>query len=193
VDPHQAVLIAQEARAAGVMVTEFPFTAASVGRIVLSLHQAIRNHRIALPDDEILLDELVSVRLRKNTLGIYRLDHDSGQHDDQAIALALGTHHLLDADGGAEAWIRWARQKAIDAGAIIIDRQPPVMPEPRPRAALAPVPSRPESEPAEEPALVGVVVDAATARKKARDEAFRASPDGIMLHFLNGGSQRHQG
>ena len=31
--------------------------------------------------------------LRKNTLGIYRLDHDNGQHDDQAItlALALGT------------------------------------------------------------------------------------------------------
>lgn len=75
---HQAVLIAQEARAAGVNMTEFPFTAASVGRIALSLHQAIRNHRIALPDDEVLLDELISVRLRKNTLGIYRLDHDAG-------------------------------------------------------------------------------------------------------------------
>ena len=134
---HQAVLIAQEARAAGVKMPEFPFTAASVGRIALSLHQAIRNHRIALPDDEVLLDELVSVRLRKNTLGIYRLDHDAGQHDDQAIALALGAHHLLDADAGAGQWIAWARQKAIDAGAIIIDGQLVAMPEPRPRAALA--------------------------------------------------------
>ena len=98
VDPHQAVLISQEARAAGVVVHEFAFTAASVGRLALSLHQAIRNHRIALPDDEDLLDELVAVRLRKNSLGIYRLDHDAGQHDDQAIALALGTHHLLDTD-----------------------------------------------------------------------------------------------
>jgi len=98
VDPHQAVLISQEARAAGVVVHEFAFTAASVGRLALSLHQAIRNHRMALPDDEDLLDELVAVRLRKNSLGIYRLDHDSGQHDDQAIALALGAHHLLDAD-----------------------------------------------------------------------------------------------
>jgi hypothetical protein len=98
VDPHQSVLIAQEARAAGVVVHEFAFTAASVGRLALSLHQAIRNHRIALPDDEDLLDELVSVRLRKNSLGIYRLDHDAGQHDDQAIALALGAHQLLDAD-----------------------------------------------------------------------------------------------
>ena len=98
VDPHQAVLIAQEARAAGVNVTEFAFTAASVGRIALSLHQAISAHRIALPDDEMLLDELVSVRLRKNTLGIYRLDHDAGLHDDQAIAWSLSAHHLLDAD-----------------------------------------------------------------------------------------------
>lgn len=69
VDPNQAVLIAQEARAAGVTVSESAFTAASVGRIALSLHQAIRNHRIMLPDDELLLEELVSVRLRKNTLG----------------------------------------------------------------------------------------------------------------------------
>jgi hypothetical protein len=51
-----------------------------------------------LPDDELLLAEFAAVRLRKNSLGIYRLDHDAGQHDDQAIALALGAHHLLDGD-----------------------------------------------------------------------------------------------
>jgi hypothetical protein len=95
-DPHQAVLIAQEARAKGVVVHEFPFTSASVGRLALSLHQAIRNHRIALPPDEDLADELATVRLRKNSLGVYRLDHDSGAHDDQAVTLALGTHWLMD-------------------------------------------------------------------------------------------------
>jgi hypothetical protein len=86
----------------GVRVTEFAFTPASVGRIALSLHQAIRNHRIALPDDDVLTDKLVSVRLRKNSIGVLRLDHDAGRHDDQAIALALGTYHLLDqGDNGA--------------------------------------------------------------------------------------------
>jgi hypothetical protein len=30
-----------------VIVTEFAFTATSVGRLALSLHQAIKNHRIA--------------------------------------------------------------------------------------------------------------------------------------------------
>jgi len=97
-DPHQAVLIGQEARAAGVEVQEFPFTATSVGRLALSLHQAIRNHRVALPDDDELISELATVRLRKNSLGVYRLDHDSGAHDDQAVALALGVHALLDGD-----------------------------------------------------------------------------------------------
>ena len=129
----------------------------------------------------------MSVRLRKNTLGIYRLDHDSGQHDDQAVALALGTHYLLDADGGAEAWVRWAREKAIAAWAIIIDGQVTVMPEPPSRAALAPAPRQPVPETAREPALVGVVIDAATARKRARDELYRATPDAIMLRIMNGG------
>jgi hypothetical protein len=117
VDPHQAVLIAQEARDAGVGVDEFAFSSTSVGRLALSLHQAIRNRRIALPDDEILIDELASVRLRKNTLGIYRLDHDSGQHDDQAVTLALGTYHLLDDDSGTSAtvWLAWAKRKAEQA------------------------------------------------------------------------------
>ena len=176
-DPHQAVLIAQEARARGVMVHEFAFTATSVGRLALSLHQAIRNHRVALPDDETLMDELVSVRLRKNTLGVYRLDHDSGQHDDQAVALALGTHYLLDADGGAESWIRWAKKKA-DIAAGLIPPDPPREPLP----ALAPPP-----EPEPEPVLAGVVLDPAAARKRARDAAWQASPDGIMMRAIMGG------
>ncbi len=181
VDPHQAVLIAQEARAAGVSVTEFPFTAASVGRIALSLHRAIRGHRIALPDDETLLDELVSVRLRKNTLGIYRLDHDAGLHDDQAITLALGAHHLLDADASAESWIRWAKAKAVAAGAIIIDGQVTAMPEPPRRPAIT------AAQPEPEPVLTGVVLDPVAARKRARDEAYRATPDAIMLRLISGG------
>jgi len=193
-DPHQAVLIAQESRARGVRVHEFQFTATSVGRLALSLHQAIRNHRVALPDDETLIDELASVRLRKNTLGVYRLDHDSGQHDDQAVALALGTHYLLDGDSGAEAWIAWARQKALEAGALIVN---PDTGRPEQLAAIEPPPPRrlaavrsSEPEPAQEPALEGVVVDAATARKRARDEQFRNSPDGIMMRAFSSSGRR---
>lgn len=96
-DPHQAKLIAQQLAGRGASVTEFAFTASSVGRLAVALHQALRQRRLDLPDDDELLDELATVRLVKNAVGVYRLDHDSGAHDDQAVALALGVWWLLDA------------------------------------------------------------------------------------------------
>jgi hypothetical protein len=95
---------------------------------------------------------------------------------------------LINLGGGAEQWIRWARAKAIQAGASV-DGLPPARPEPRP--AIEPpqrrVPAVPAEQPeaAQEPPLEGVVVDAAAARKRARDEAFRASPDAIMLRAIS--------
>lgn len=97
-DPHQAVLIAQQLADRGVDVTQHAFTSSSVGRLALALHGAIKNHRLALPDDEDLLSELASVRLVKNSVGSYRLDHESSGHDDQAVALALAVQHLIDGD-----------------------------------------------------------------------------------------------
>jgi hypothetical protein len=171
VDPHQAVLIAQEARKAGVQVHEFTFNSMSVGRLALALHQAIRNHRVALPDDELLIDELIAVRLRKNSLGVYRLDHDSGGHDDQAVTLALGVHWLLEADGSAEMWIGWARKKAqaAEAGRLAEAEKP------RQLTAAGGRPGGQAAAAADGDApLEGVVVDAVAARKRARDEAYRA-------------------
>jgi hypothetical protein len=135
-DPHQAVMLSQEARARGVRVTEFAFTATSVGRLALSLHQAIRQHRIAFPPDEDLADELASVRLRKNTLGVYRLDHDSGQHDDQAVAIALGTYWLLGDESTAEAWIAWIKRLSEE-----VSSENPAAGAAAPRRALRPAPA----------------------------------------------------
>lgn len=95
-DPWQFKPIGRDATEAGVEVHEFNFNATSVGRIAMSLHTVIRQHRLRLPRDEELFDELASVRLRKNSLGVYRLDHDASSHDDQAVSLALSVHFLLD-------------------------------------------------------------------------------------------------
>jgi hypothetical protein len=114
-DPAEGRLLAQELRDLGVDVLEYAFTASSVGKIALSLHQAIRQHRIELPADEDLLDELGSVRLRKNGVGIYRLDHNSGAHDDQAVTLALGCCQLLDADPVPE-FVIFADEPSATAG-----------------------------------------------------------------------------
>jgi len=115
VDPWQAKLMAAELREAGMTVNEFNFTSTSVGRLALSLHSAIRQHRISLYPDTDLTDELCSVRLIKNSLGTYRLDHDASSHDDQAVTLALAVHHLLDADP-APVWVWPGDGQADGAG-----------------------------------------------------------------------------
>ena len=84
------------------VVHEWAFTAQSVGRLAMQLYQSIRQHWLHLPADEQLFDELVSVRLVKNPAGTLRLDHDSGQHDDQAVAIGLGVTWLMDAAAAPE-------------------------------------------------------------------------------------------
>jgi hypothetical protein len=51
---------------------------------------------MALPDDEELLNELVTVRLRESSPGVYRLDHDSGQHDDSGVPPELAALALTE-------------------------------------------------------------------------------------------------
>ena len=95
-DPWQAVGLAQRLRGRGITTSEFVFSAQSVGRLAGTLHLAIRNRTLALPDDEELLDELANVRLRETSPGVPRMDHDAGRHDDRAIALALAATRLLE-------------------------------------------------------------------------------------------------
>jgi hypothetical protein len=100
-DPWQAVGLAERLRVRGVAVTEWTFSPASVGRLAMTLHLLLREHRLALPDDAELLDELKQVRLRETQPGVYRLDHDASQHDDRAVALGLAALALTEvAEGG---------------------------------------------------------------------------------------------
>jgi phage terminase large subunit-like protein len=107
VDPYQAIAMAQRLRSVGVTIDEFAFSQQSVGRLAVTLHTAIRDRRLALPDDAELLNELANVRLRETSPNVYRLDHDPDRHDDRAIALALCAVNLLENPGSsAEGWIR---------------------------------------------------------------------------------------
>lgn len=105
VDPYQAVHLVQRLRARGVPVDTFTFTATSVGKLAVTLFRALRDHLLDLPDDDDeLVHELVNVRLRETQPGIFRIDHDSSQHDDRVIGLALLAQELLgDAAGPVRA------------------------------------------------------------------------------------------
>jgi hypothetical protein len=52
-------------------------------------HATPNEHRLWLPNDRDLLDELRTVRLRENSQGAIRLDHDPSRHDDRAVSLGL--------------------------------------------------------------------------------------------------------
>jgi len=93
-DPYQAEGLSQRLEGSGVRVELHPFTSASVARLAGTLFGLLRDRRLALPDDEELLDELRHVRIRETSPGVYRLDHDAGRHDDRAIALALAAATL---------------------------------------------------------------------------------------------------
>ncbi len=99
-DPYQAIELLQRLRAKGVRASEFVFSAQSVGRVANALHLALRNRLLHIPNDPDLLAELGRVRLRETAPGVARLDHDSGEHDDQAVAIAIAVAVLQGKAGG---------------------------------------------------------------------------------------------
>lgn len=94
------------------------------GRLAVTLHTAIRDRHLSLPDDDALIDELANVRLRETSPGVLRIDHDPDKHDDRAIALALAVHRILDKPRGQgsafmEAWRRELAAESPDVGGAI--------------------------------------------------------------------------
>jgi hypothetical protein len=97
VDPWQAKGMVQRLRSMGVQVQEFLFSQQTAGRLAMTLHTVIRDHRLAIPNDPDLIDELVNVRLRETSPNVYRLDHDPDRHDDRAVTLGMGLVQLTAA------------------------------------------------------------------------------------------------
>jgi hypothetical protein len=95
-DPYQAAGTVQRLRDRGVRCEEFTFSPSSVARLAVTLLTLIRDRALALPDDEELLDELATVRIRETSPGVLRMDHDSDRHDDRAVALALAASYVVE-------------------------------------------------------------------------------------------------
>ncbi len=94
-DPFQAALLSQRLRAAGIATHEFTFSPSSISRLARDLYTSIRDRTVGLPDDDDLISELAAVKLVERAPGLYRIDHASGAHDDQAVACAMAVSWLL--------------------------------------------------------------------------------------------------
>jgi len=138
-DPWQADGLLQRLQRRGARAEQFNFTSTSVGRVATALHLALRNRLIWLPRNDDLLAELARVRLRESQPGVVRLDHDSGEHDDQAVAIGIAVAVLLESSNGlrVKEWIE-----------SMADPQPESDPSSNPDAhpvgwRWAPMPDRP--------------------------------------------------
>ena len=110
-DPSQFHQMRQNLSAGGVNVQEYKFSSPSVGELAAALVLALVNRQIELPDKDELKVELAKVRLRSMTPGTYRLDHDQGAHDDQAVVLGMACHlHLGGLGGVGHAWLDHLRR-----------------------------------------------------------------------------------
>lgn len=126
IDPWQSVGIAQRLRRP-LRVREFAFVQQSVGRLAMTLHTAIRDRHLALPDAPALIDELANFPLRETSPGVLRMDHDSDKHDDRAIAIALAAHHIFEIAGYSQgaAFIEGGESSPSTMQTVIAKTWPP--------------------------------------------------------------------
>jgi hypothetical protein len=88
--------MAQRLRRQRLKVTEIKFSAELNDHLARTMLTLLRGHRLALPHDDTLTDELLNVRIVEPRPGQYRIDHDPNRHNDRTIALALAAQHLLN-------------------------------------------------------------------------------------------------
>jgi len=94
-DPWQAAGLSQRLQTQGIRCEAFNFTQTSTARLASSLHLALKNRLVWLPNDDELLTELAHIRLRENGIGQVRLDHDADGHDDMAVTVAMIVNELI--------------------------------------------------------------------------------------------------
>jgi hypothetical protein len=110
-DPSQFHQMRQNLELRGRRVKEFKFTPSSVGELGSSLVLSLRNGQLEVPDTPELRDELLHVRLRENSPGVYRLDHDHNRHDDQAVTIGMAVHLHLGKRAGAAGFMEHMRRQ----------------------------------------------------------------------------------
>ena len=127
-DFHQAAQLTERLKGAGVTCEEYVFSVAGVNKLARTLYGCLRDRAILLPDDPDLAAELSTVRLVETGPGLIRLDHRSGQHDDQAVACGLVAAALLDGSSAGPIRLMVAsREQRLRSGIPLAPPRTPTM------------------------------------------------------------------
>ena len=141
-DPSQFRGNIQNMNLRGVHAREWPFTATTVGHVASALVQTFRNRQIWVPDNPVLKDELLKVKLRSATAGVTRLDHVNGGHDDQAVCIGMACRILIgDGAGVGGAWIE--HMKRVNAERLADPHPEEALPTPKDYIARSALPDTP--------------------------------------------------
>lgn len=76
----------------GLPVQPFTTTAANKTRLIDTLALALESRGVGLPDDAVLVGELMAYEMTRTPTGDYRYSAPPGGHDDTVMALALALH-----------------------------------------------------------------------------------------------------
>lgn len=111
VDPWQGYQMIERLRASGVPITVLNFGGATKQHLASALLEAFGTKQFALYESDGFRDELRALRVKPLSNGRgFTFDHQSGkgQHDDQAMVLAMLALHATESDRGVlvqEDWI----------------------------------------------------------------------------------------
>jgi phage terminase large subunit-like protein len=87
-DPWQSVRTRQRLEERGLRIEEFTFSGTNLTKLTQNLFGLFRDRRIKIFPHRELTKELLSVQVVEKSYG-YRIDHQSGSHDDHVIALGM--------------------------------------------------------------------------------------------------------
>lgn len=100
-DPWQSIRTRQRLQRHGLPVEEFTFSASNVAKLTSNLLSLFKDRQIKIFDHPELTKELLSAKIVERSYG-YRIDHESGSHDDTVIALGMAALDL--AKGAPGLW-----------------------------------------------------------------------------------------
>lgn len=97
-DPWQSIRTKQAFGNYGIQIEEFTFSGANWTKLTETLFSLFKDRRIKIFPHKELIKELMMVKIIEKSYG-YRIDHDSGAHDDHVVALGMAALQAFQKTG----------------------------------------------------------------------------------------------